>query len=579
MSRRLQGLPASPGVAVGPAWWFRRAVAASLRVRAEDAPAERARLATARAQAVAELQALLEAQRDRLPPEERAIFEAQALMLEDPELLARVEEGLAGGLSAEAAWSQAVEAFAAQLAALPDPYFQARAADVRDIGNRVLRHLVGAPAEAGMPDHPVVVVADELLPSETVTLDPGRVLAFVMAGGGPTAHAAILARRLGVPAVVAVGPALHQVAEGTLLVVDGEAGWVEVDPAPEVVHAAQARRDLWLQHRQQAVREALGPAYTRDGLRIEVAANVGSLADAQQAAQAGADGVGLLRTEFLYLGRTAAPTEEEEAAAYRALLEAMGGRPVVVRTLDVGGDKPLPYLPMPQEANPFLGVRGVRLSRQHPELLRQQLRALLRAGVGFPLRIMFPMVSTVEEIRWLRAVFEEVRRALEARGDPLPQDLQIGMMVEVPSAALLAEHFLPWVDFFSVGTNDLAQYTLAADRTHPVVAGMADGLHPAVLRLIRMVTEAAVPAGRWVGVCGELAGDPLAVPVLIGLGVRELSVNPVRIPEVKAAVRRWSLAEAEALAREALRQESAEGVRRLVQAALERAAPGQGQTR
>lgn len=579
MSRRLQGLPASPGVAVGPAWWFRRAVATPRRVRVEDAPAERARLAAARAQAVAELQTLLEAQRDRLPPEERAIFEAQALMLEDPELLARVEEGLASGLSAEAAWSQAVEAFAAQLAALPDPYFQARAADVRDIGNRVLRHLIGAPAEARMPDHPVVVVADELLPSETVTLDPGRVLAFVMAGGGPTAHAAILARRLGVPAVVAVGPALHQVAEGALLVVDGEAGWVEVDPAPEVVRVAQTRRDLWLQHRQQAAREALGPAYTRDGLRIEVAANVGSLADAQQAAQAGADGVGLLRTEFLYLGRTAAPTEEEEVTAYRALLEAMGGRPVVVRTLDVGGDKPLPYLPMLPEANPFLGVRGVRLSRQHPELLRQQLRALLRAGAGFPLRIMFPMVSTVEEIRWLRAVFEEVRRALEARGDPLPQDLQIGMMVEVPSAALLAEHFLPWVDFFSVGTNDLAQYTLAADRTHPAVARMADGLHPAVLRLIRMVTEAAVPAGRWVGVCGELAGDPFAVPVLIGLGVRELSVNPVRIPEVKAAVRRWSLAEAEALAREALRQESAEAVRRLVQAALEEAATGQGQTR
>ncbi|MER3401413.1 MAG: phosphoenolpyruvate--protein phosphotransferase, partial [Thermoflexus sp.] len=538
-----------------------------------------ARLAAARAQAVAELQTLLEAQRDRLPPEERAIFEAQALMLEDPELLARVEEGLASGLSAEAAWSQAVEAFAAQLAALPDPYFQARAADVRDIGNRVLRHLIGAPAEARMPDHPVVVVADELLPSETVTLDPGRVLAFVTAGGGPTAHAAILARRLGVPAVVAVGPALHQVAEGALLVVDGEAGWVEVDPAPEVVRVAQTRRDLWLQRRQQAAREALGPAYTRDGLRIEVAANVGSLADVQQAAQAGADGVGLLRTEFLYLGRTAAPTEEEEVTAYRALLEAMGGRPVVVRTLDVGGDKPLPYLPMLPEANPFLGVRGVRLSRQHPELLRQQLRVLLRAGAGFPLRIMFPMVSTVEEIRWLRAVFEEVRRALEARGDPLPQDLQIGMMVEVPSAALLAEHFLPWVDFFSVGTNDLAQYTLAADRTHPAVARMADGLHPAVLRLIRMVAEAAVPAGRWVGVCGELAGDPFAVPVLIGLGVRELSVNPVRIPEVKAAVRRWSLAEAEALAREALRQESAEAVRRLVQAALEEAATGQGQTR
>ncbi len=567
MSRRLQGLPASPGVALGPAWWFRRAKRGPLRARGEDPAVERARLEAARQQAAAELAALQEANRDRLPPEELAIFEAQTLMLQDPELLAQVEAALAEGASAEAAWSQAVEAFAARLAALPAPYFQARAADVRDVGNRVLRHLMGAPEEPTMPAHPVIVVADDLLPSETVHLDPQRVLAFVTEGGGPTAHAAILARRLGIPAVVAVGSALRAVPDGATLLVDGEAGWVEIEPAPEVIRQAQARQARWQAERAQAEAAAHEPALTRDGVRIEVAANVGSLEDAREAFRRGADAIGLLRTEFLYLERAVAPTEEEEVAAYRALLEAMGGKPVVVRTLDVGGDKPLPYLPMPSEPNPFLGVRGVRLSRQHPDLLRQQLRALLRAGAGFPLRIMFPMVSTVEEIRWLRALLGEVRAALAREGVPLPEDLQVGMMVEVPAAALLAEHFQPWVDFFSIGTNDLTQYVLAADRTNPAVAGMADGLHPAVLRLIRQVTAAAEGTGKWVGVCGELAGDLQAVPVLIGLGVRELSVNPVRVPEVKAAVRRWSLQEAQALAEAALAQEDAPAVRRLVQEA------------
>lgn len=567
MSQRLRGLPASPGIALGPAWWFRRAVPILGQARGEGLEAERARLRAAQDRAAAELAALLEAQRGRLSAEELAIFEAQALMLRDPELMAAVEAELAAGASAEVAWSRAVEAFAAQLAALPDPYFQARAADVRDIGNQVLRHLVGASEEPSMPEHPVVVVADDLLPSETVRLDPQRVLAFVTEGGGPTAHAAILARRLGVPAVVAVGGALRAVRDGALLLVDGEEGWVEVEPEPEAVRQAQVRQAVWRRERAQAEAAAHEPARTRDGVQIEVAANVGSLADAQAAFEKGADGIGLLRTEFLYLERAAAPTEEEEVAVYRALLEAMGGRPVVARTLDVGGDKPLPYLPMPPEANPFLGVRGVRLSRRHPELLRQQLRALLRAGAGFPLRVMFPMVSTVEEIRWLRECFEAVRSDLAAEGHPLPQDLQMGMMVEVPAAALLAEHFLPWVDFFSIGTNDLAQYTLAADRTNPAVAGMADGLHPAVLRLIRHVTDAAEGTGKWVGVCGELAGDLQAVPVLIGLGVRELSVNPVQVPAVKAAVRRWSLSEARALAEAALRQGSAEEVRQLVRSA------------
>ncbi len=570
--QRVRGLPASPGVAVGPAWWYRRGELRITRHHGESPEVERARLRQAREDSAAELDALIAARRGRLRPEELAIFEAQRLMLDDPDLLARVEEAIEGGASAEAAWEEGIEAVAAQLRALPDPYFQARAADVEDVGRRVLRRLLGVSETLELPEQQVVVLAEDLTPSDTATLDQARVLALVTSGGGPTSHAAILARRLGIPAVVGVGAALGGVAEGTILVVDGDTGDLIVSPSIEERAGAQIRRQVWLAERMAAGEAAAEPAVTRDGHRVEIAANVGSLEDARAAVRLGAEGVGLLRTEFLYLDRATAPDEEEQLAAYRPLLEALEGRPVVVRTFDAGGDKPLPYLPLEPQPNPFLGVRAIRLARRHPELLRIQLRAILRTG--YPaVRVMFPMVATVEEIRWLRQVFEEVKRELEAAGAELPRDLQAGMMVEIPSAAVLADRFAPWVDFFSIGTNDLAQYTLAADRTNPAVAELADAFHPAVLRLMRMVVEAGHAAGRWVGVCGELAGEPLAAPLLVGLGVDELSMAPVAIPAVKAAIRRWTLTEARSLAEQALGQDSASAVRDLVRAAGGPAAP------
>jgi len=572
--QRVPGLPASPGIAVGPAWWYRHGEVRVVHRAGEDPEVERARLRRAREESAAELDALIAAQRDRLAPEELAIFEAQRLMLDDPDLLARVEESIEGGASAEAAWEEGIQAVAAQLRALPDPYFQARAADVVDVGQRVLRRLLGVSEVAELPERPVVVLAEDLTPSDTATLDPDRVLALATVGGGPTSHAAILARRLGIPAVVGAGAALGGVAEGTVLVVDGDTGELIVSPSVEEQAGAEARRQVWLAARAAAGEVAAEPAVTRDGHRVEIAANVGSLEDARAAVRLGAEGVGLLRTEFLYLDRATAPDEEEQLAVYRALLGALGGRPVVVRTLDAGGDKPLPYLPLEPQPNPFLGVRAIRLARRHPELLRVQLRAILRTG--YPaVRVMFPMVATVEEIRWLRGLFEEVRQGLEAAGTGLPRDLQIGMMVEIPSAAVLADRFAPWVDFFSIGTNDLAQYALAADRTNPAVAELADAFHPAVLRLIRMVVEAGHAAGRWVGVCGELAGEPLAAPLLVGLGVDELSMAPVAIPAVKAAIRRWTLAEARSLAEQALRLDSASAVRDLVRAATPPVVPGE----
>ena len=563
-TQRLKGLAAAGGVAVGTAWWYHRPALSVEPAQAADPEQERQRLHQALGKARAELGELLVQQKERLSQEEMAIFEAQQLMLADPELIARTEERIAQGCTAAWAWQEATTQMAEALAALPDPYFQERAADVRDVARRVLRFLTGKVDQATLPSQPVVMLAEDLMPSDTVDLDPDRVLAFCTVGGGPTSHAAILARRLGIPAVVGVGEALREVETGTTVLVDGDTGLVVVHPAPAEVEAATRQQALQSALHERATAKAHAPAVTRDGRQVEVAANVATLADAQEAFHLGADAIGLLRTEFLFLGRSSPPSEEEQFQAYRAIFHAMQGKPVVVRTLDVGGDKPLPYLSHPPEVNPFLGVRAIRLARDHPDMLRLQLRAILRAGAGSPTRIMFPMVATVEEMRWLRTVVKEALASLRAEGHPVPEDLQIGMMVEVPSAALLAEAFCPLVDFFSIGTNDLAQYTLAADRTNARVAALADGLHPAVLRLIDMLVRAAHQHGRWVGVCGEIAGETVAVPILIGLDVDELSVSPNRVPEVKEVVRKWEKRRAREVARLALRQESPDQVRHLV---------------
>lgn len=561
---RLTGLPASPGIVTGPAWRYEGRRVEIVRHTGDNPQAEQQRLDAALTAAAADLDAVIDAQRARLTAEVVAIFEAQRLMMADPDLLARSRRAIAGGASAEAAWRASIEHAAAALEALPGPVFRARAADVRDVGERVLRRLLGIAEPAVSPDAPVVVVAEDLTPSDTVGLTAGRVRALCTSGGGPTSHVAILARRLGVPAVVGLGAGLTAVANGATLLVDGTHGVVVVEPDRAAIVEADAARSAALAAQAAAEAGADAPAVTRDGARIEVAANVGGVADAEAAARARADSIGLLRTEFLYLDRETAPDEQEQVAAYRAIFDALPGKAVVVRTLDVGGDKPLPYVPLPPESNPFLGLRGVRVAGPHPELLRRQLRAILRAGAGRAVRIMFPMVTAVEEMRKLREVVDDVRRQLAREDHQGCAELQVGMMVEVPSAALLAEEFAPWVDFFSLGTNDLAQYTMAADRTNSAVAALADGLEPAVLRLIRMTADAGAAAGKWVGVCGELAGDAAAVPVLIGLGVVELSMNPPAIPAVKAEVRRWTLADARETARRALALDSARAVRVLL---------------
>jgi len=554
--RLRRGVSAAPGLAMGPIFQLRSAHAQVSDAAASPAE-ERARLDAALASARAELAAVRDRLAGRGAVDEAGIFDVHADLLDDPELVTAVRRRVDGGDGAARAWKTVLDERAAVMAGLADPLLAARAGDFVDVAERVLRLLAGGrDVPDALPDHPVIIVARDLSPSQTTAFEPGRVLAICTAAGGPTSHAAILARALGLPSVVGAGDDVLGWANGTPVVLNGDTGTVMRDPDPierAQTSAQQAAHAVRASVEQRAASE---PAVTTDGHRVEVAANVGSAAEARRAAAAGAEAVGLLRTEFLFLDRALPPSEDEQREVYAAAAAALGGKPVIIRTLDVGGDKPLPYLPQPPEANPFLGVRGLRLCLERPHLLREQFRAILRAASAGHLRIMLPMVADVGELRAARAVLDEV--AAEVSGPAL----EVGIMVEVPSAAILAHAFAPEVDFMSIGSNDLTQYTLAMDRTHPTLAARADGLHPAVLRLIDMTAQAAHAHGKWVGLCGELGADPVAVPILVGLGVDELSVNVPAIAAVKARIRALSFEQARELAARALRCSTADEVRR-----------------
>ena len=564
----LAGIPASPGAAVGPARRLGRGAVPIPAAPAGEPAAEWDALGAALEATAADVLRARASLEGTAVRKDAAIFDAHLLFLEDEALLAPARAGVfEHGESAARAWHAAVAAAVQAWDALEDPYQRARAADLRSVGDQVLGHLLGE-GPTMRTTGPGVVIAPDLSPAQVVGLDRSEVAGVACAFGGPTSHAAILARALGLPAVVGAGAGLLAIAEGTLLAVDGDAGTVTVEPAPAAVAAVGRRRQAREREAAEARAGAGQAAVTRDGEIVRVEANVAGPEEAREAVGAGADGVGLLRTEFLFLEAAAMPDEDEQAAAYAAVAAALQGRPLTIRTLDAGADKPLPYLPMRSESNPFLGVRGLRLGLAHPEQLLCQLRAILRVAAAHPVQVMFPMVATVDELRRARELVDEARDSLAARGVAVPARLEVGIMVEVPSAALVAAKLAPLVDFFSLGTNDLTQYTLAAERGNAGVAALADPLHPAVLRLIDMTARAAAAAGRDVAVCGEVAGDRLAVPLLLGLGVRELSLNPVAIPAVKQAVRATDAAAARRLAGDALAAESAAAVRRLLAAAV-----------
>jgi len=553
-----RGVPAAPGLAIGPIYQL-RAADAPIRDTADDPSDERRRLAAALDLARAQLAAAGRGLVDRGAAAEAAILDVQRELLDDPEVVAAVDQRIAGGASAARAWHAVLGERAAALAGVADELLAARAADFADLSDRVVRILAGDRAAGdAMPAHPVIVIAPDLSPSQTTAFAAGRVLGICTAGGGPTSHAAILARALGLPSVVGAGGDVLSWPDGALIVLDGATGEVLRDPDPAEAAQVRAAQAAHATRRAADERSAMNPAITRDGRRVEIAANIGSLDEAHRAAAAGAEAVGLLRTEFLFLDRATPPDEDTQREVYAAIAGALGGRPVIVRTLDIGGDKPLPYLAQPAEANPFLGVRGLRLCLERPELLRQQLRAIVGAAGAGSLRIMLPMVSDLGELRAARAILAEITAERSAAA------LEVGIMIEVPSAAILAHVFAPEVDFFSIGSNDLTQYTLAMDRTHPTLAAQADGLHPAVLRLIERTVEAAHAHGKWVGLCGELGADPVAVPILVGLGLDELSVNVPAIAQVKSQVRALSFADARAVAARALRCATAGEVRKVM---------------
>jgi len=550
----LRGLAAAPGWAVGRARFLDRADLEIPRYRAADPAGEWARYKAAVAQAQADLEALAARVQTELGEAQARIFQAHALALSDPDLETAIRTAIAEqGWNAEAAVSDAITTLARRYEAMTGPRFQERAADLRDVGARVVRLLMAATETPLALEADTIILADDLAPSQTATLDRRRVVAFCTARGGPTAHTAILARSLGLPAVVGVGPALlAEVKNGEWLAVDGTTGTVVVEPDAETRAAFQARQAAYLAQRQAAAAAAQQPARTRDGRRIEVVANLAAAAEVEAALAAGAEGVGLLRTEFLFQNRHEPPGEEEQAAAYAQVAAAMAPRPVIIRTLDIGGDKPAPYLDMPAEANPFLGWRAIRIALALPDFFKTQLRAILRAAVSDNVRVMFPMVATLAELDAARRLLTAAAAELDAAGIPHRYPIPVGMMVEVPAAVVLADQMAPLVDFFSIGTNDLAQYTFAADRGNARVAALADALHPAVLRQIARVIDVAHAAGKWVGVCGELAGLPEAIPVLIGLGLDEFSMAPPAIPAAKALIGRLTLPAATALARRVL---------------------------
>jgi multiphosphoryl transfer protein len=549
---RLHGLAGSRGIAIGPAHPLGAPVAGPVdEAPAGDPAAEGAALDAGLAAAREALRTTRDDVAQRAGDAEAEIFDAHLALLHDAAILDPARAGIAGGRSAAAAWRDAARDAAAQMAALDDPLLRERAADVRDVGDRVLAHLTGA-GPAAAPDEPGVVVADELTPGQTAALDPALVRGIATARGSATAHAAILARALGIAAVVGAGPALLAVPAGTTLVVDGDAGDILVEPGDAVVSEHERRREQLAARRRRAREHATEPAVTRDGEHVEVLANLGSAAEVAGAVEQGAEGVGLLRTEFLFLDREELPGVDEQAAVYAEIADGLQGRPLVVRTLDVGADKPLRAVPHEPEANPYLGERGLRLALARPELLRTQLTAIARVAAEHPVRVMFPMVATVGEVRAARAVLDEVRGSTR---------LEVGIMVEVPAAALTAATLAAEVDFFSIGTNDLGQYTMAAERGNASVAPLLDGLSPALLRLVAMTCVGAAAHRARVAVCGELAGDPPAAALLVGAGVRELSMAPVLIPEAKEALRALDAGAARAAARDAVGLADAAAVR------------------
>ena len=557
MKPTLQGIAASDGIAIAKVYTLTEPDLTVTKVTVEDSEKEVSRLDDALAATIKDVELIKETALKNLGEEEAQVFDAHLMVLSDPELIGQVKDSITSNkVNAESALKEVTDMFISIFAGMEDnPYMQERAADIRDVSKRILAHLLGVkiPSPATIKDE-VIIVAADLTPSDTAQLNRQYVKAFVTDIGGRTSHSAIMARSLEIPAIVGTKEVTSIAKDGDIIIVDGLSGDVFLNPSEKVIAEYRAKAEAFAA--QQAEWEKLkdSKTYTKDGHQVELAANIGTPKDLEGVVNNGAEGVGLYRTEFLYMDSHEMPTEEDQFEAYKAVLEGMNGKPVVVRTMDIGGDKELPYLPLPHEMNPFLGYRAIRISLNEPEMFRTQLRALLRASVYGKLRIMFPMIATLNDFRGAKALLEEEKAKLIAEGVAVSDDIQVGIMIEIPAAAVLAHQFAKEVDFFSIGTNDLIQYTMAADRMNERVSYLYQPYNPSILTLIKHVIDSAHKEGKWAGMCGEMAGDQTAVPLLVGLGLDEFSMSASSVLKTRSLIAKLTLSDMQALADKAINE-------------------------
>ncbi|MGG0463400.1 phosphoenolpyruvate--protein phosphotransferase [Priestia aryabhattai] len=547
MTKEIQGIAASSGIAIAKAFRLENPELTVEKKSVTEVEAEVARLEAALEKSKSELETIREHARKELGDDKAEIFEAHLLVLSDPELINPIKDKITNeNVNAEHALDEVAAMFINMFESMDNEYMKERAADIRDVTKRVLAHLLGVNvSNPSLISEEVVIIAEDLTPSDTAQLNRKFVKGFTTDIGGRTSHSAIMARSMEIPAVVGTKTVMEDIQNGVLVIVDGLDGEVIVDPSEETVKAYEKKAAEYAEQKAEWAKLVNEKTVSADDHHVELAANIGTPEDVKGVLENGGEGVGLYRTEFLYMGREELPTEEEQFTSYKTVLERMEGKPVVVRTLDIGGDKELPYLNLPKEMNPFLGFRAIRLCLEMQDMFRTQLRALLRASVYGNLKIMFPMIATVDEFRQAKAILLEEKAKLQQEGVQVSEDIEVGMMVEIPSSAVIADLFAKEVDFFSIGTNDLIQYTLAADRMNERVSYLYQPYNPAILRLVNMVIKAAHKEGKWVGMCGEMAGDEIAIPILLGLGLDEFSMSATSILKARSQIRQLSKADIE----------------------------------
>ncbi|HIH5646922.1 TPA: phosphoenolpyruvate-protein phosphotransferase PtsI [Serratia marcescens] len=569
----ISGILVSPGIAFGKALLLKEddIVINRKKISADQVEQEVSRFLAGRAKASEQLEAIKTKAGETFGEEKEAIFEGHIMLLEDEELeqeiIALIKDDLA---SADAAAYTVIEGQAKALEELDDEYLKERAADVRDIGKRLLQNILGMPiVDLGSIQDEVILVATDLTPSETAQLNLDKVLGFITDLGGRTSHTSIMARSLELPAIVGTSDVTKQVKNNDYLILDAVNNKIYVNPTADVIDQLKAAQNQYITEKNDLAKLKDLPAITLDGHQVEVCANIGTVRDVAGAERNGAEGVGLYRTEFLFMDRDSLPTEDEQFQAYKAVAEAMGSQAVIVRTMDIGGDKDLPYMNLPKEENPFLGWRAIRIAMDRREILHAQLRAILRASAFGKLRIMFPMIISVEEVRDLKGEIETLKAQLREEGKAFDESIEVGVMVETPAAAVIAHHLAKEVDFFSIGTNDLTQYTLAVDRGNELISHLYNPMSPSVLGLIKQVIDASHAEGKWTGMCGELAGDERATLLLLGMGLDEFSMSAISIPRIKKIIRNTNFEDVKALAAQALAQPTAQDLMNCVNKFIE----------